>query len=43
MLLHPDIQRQLAHDRRAAFAHQAEQSRLRRDARALRRQLRKTG
>lgn len=43
MMLHADIHRQLSHDRRERFAREARESRLRRDARAVRRQLRKTG
>jgi hypothetical protein len=43
MHLHPDIQHQLAHDRRRELIRQAEQSRIRRDARSIRRQLRKSG
>lgn len=43
MMLHADIHRQLTRDRRERFTREARESRLRRDARAIRRQLRKTG
>lgn len=43
MYTHPDIQRQLADDRRSALIRRADETRLRREVRAIRRQLRRTG
>ena len=43
MNVHPDLQRQLSDDRRRQRIAAADHSRLRRDARAVRRQLRKGG
>ena len=43
MNVHPDLQHQLAQDRRRELTRAAEQSRLRRDVRAVRRQLQRGG
>lgn len=43
MNLHPDLQRQLAHDRRRHLTRQADASRTRRDVTSIRRQLRRSG
>lgn len=43
MNLHPDVQRQLADDRRRTLTRRADETRVRRDVRAIRRHLRRTG
>ncbi len=43
--MHPylDLHRQLAHDRRQVLTRRADETRMRRDVRAIRRQLKRTG